>query len=334
MQLKDADNNDLSAVLKETCRIWSPGLPQSQYFDYLSAQLNSNWSRAKKSMRFLVLKDDPLSPPLGALKYYHLAYRVRGLGEPVNIAGLGAIYTLREMRGRGLGKTMVRLAVDRARAEGMEAVLLYSDIGSDFYRSFGFFDLDCRSFEFEMGRYATGETADKFQGYRVEPAFAADGERLRRYYRQWQSRQPLAIARSDCYWRFMLDRDAFIKKHNPGWAPVEAVLPEDPEARGYALFRMGTETLRVLEVCAIAEEVRQALWKALTGVARSRGRSRLEGWESALADIYPGRHLPREAGSMRINLRAKEKGMILALRDEVANWTSIKPAPFLEFDHF
>lgn len=330
MQLKDADNNDLSAVLKETCRIWSPGLPRRQYFDYLSAQLNSDWSRAKKSMRFLVLKDDPLSPPLGALKYYHLAYRVRGLPEPIDIAGLGAIYTLREKRGMGLGKTMVGLALERARAEGMAAVLLYSDIGSDFYRSFGFFDLECRSFAIETN-FTDG--TDNYRGYRLEPAFAADGERLRRYYQRWQSRQPLAISRSDSYWRFMLDRDAFIKKHNPDWAHVEAVMPEDPDESGYALFRMGTETLRVLEVCA-GEESRLGLWKALLAVAASRGRSRLAGWESALVDFYPDQQLPREVGSMHINMRSREKGMILVLRQEVANWTSTKPVPFLEFDHF
>ncbi|MGD9680549.1 MAG: GNAT family N-acetyltransferase [Candidatus Obscuribacterales bacterium] len=330
MELKDADNNDLSAVLKETGRIWSPGLSQRQYCDYLSAQLKNPWAR--KSMRFLVLKEDPESPPLGALKYYHLSYRTRGLRETVGVAGLGAIFTPPERRGQGLGKTMVKLALARAEAEGMAAVMLYSDIGSDFYLQFGFSELE--SFRFESELIGTGEPADKIQGFCVEPASAADRERLGRYYQRWQSRQPLAISRPDSYWHLMLDRDAFIRRHNPAWAPLEALLPAaDSHSQGYALFRTGSQTLRVLEVCA-GEESREAIWRALIAVAANRGRSRLEGWESALAGFYPDRSLPSEVGSMRINMRLKEKGMILALRQAVANWSSIKPVPFLEFDHF
>ncbi|MCA9806062.1 MAG: GNAT family N-acetyltransferase [Cyanobacteria bacterium HKST-UBA02] len=330
MELKDADNNDLSAVLKETCRIWSPGLSQRQYFDYLSAQISNPWAR--KSMRFLVLKEDPESPPLGALKYYHLSYRARGLREPVEVAGLGAIFTPPEKRGQGLGKTMVKLALARAEAEGMAAVMLYSDIGSDFYLQFGFSPLDSLRFESEL--IETGEPADKIEGYCVGSAIAADGERLRRYYQRWQSRQPLAISRSDSYWHFMIDRDAFIHRHNPTWAPLEAIMPTaDSDSQGYALFRTGRQSLRVLEVCA-GEESREEIWRALVAVAATRGRSRLEGWESALAGFYPDRDLPSEVRSMRINMRLKEKGMILVLRQAVANWRSIKPVPFMEFDHF
>ena len=68
------------------------------------------------------------------------AYRFEALldGQPIQVAGLGAVFTAPPARGRGAARELIEQLLERAAADGADLALLFSEIGPEYYARLGF----------------------------------------------------------------------------------------------------------------------------------------------------------------------------------------------------
>ena len=59
-------------------------------------------------------------------------------GQPIAVAGIGAVFTSPASRGRGAARELIERLLERAAADGADLALLFSEIGPDYYARLGF----------------------------------------------------------------------------------------------------------------------------------------------------------------------------------------------------
>jgi predicted N-acetyltransferase YhbS len=127
-----AEGRILDRILDDTYPIWNDGLTRSAYGRYYTAQIATPWGRAHLRRFALVEGDDVLASAK--------LYRFDGVldGQPVQVAGLGAVFTTPGARGRGAARDLIARLLEQAAAQGADLALLFSEIGPDYYARLGF----------------------------------------------------------------------------------------------------------------------------------------------------------------------------------------------------
>ncbi|MDX1986816.1 MAG: GNAT family N-acetyltransferase [Candidatus Obscuribacter sp.] len=333
-------------ILKETHRIWSGGLTYYSYLDYLQRQASSAWGRRNLRMRALQLAVPTKAETVSigsSCKTYNLTLRARnqaGKACHLNFVGLGAIYTPEAYRGRGYARVLLKLLEEEATAQGKDGLLLFSDIGSDFYSSCGFQEMSAATFTLELRPTGSVDACD----YQVVSLSDYPSGALQRHYSRWLARERLAVERSEDYFNYKIMKESYLHRHSKLSWPELLVLTA-PEMNGYAILELGGATVRVLEI--IAQEP-EPFFKAILHFAMSRKARRIRGWESVLAALAPGFDLRRYLlSSVEKNRKIltdfyfEERTwgcpMILPLKPgleaEFSEWSNFSPCPILELDH-
>src|SRR5258708_1627295 len=93
----------------------------------------ARWARSWYSWRALVDDDGRV---LSSLKLYRPAMRLGAVEG--RAAAIGAVFTPRGLRRRGHAAALIRATVAQAESNGDSAALLFTDIGTEYYRAFGF----------------------------------------------------------------------------------------------------------------------------------------------------------------------------------------------------
>lgn len=132
LRLETASDAALDQILRETYPLWGGGLAFDAYAKYQAAERRTAWGRAH--VERMALYDGPRL--LASAKRYDLSARIDGRIR--RVLGLGALFTPRELRGRGAASAMVAHLVDAANTEGFEFALLFSDIGPALYERLEF----------------------------------------------------------------------------------------------------------------------------------------------------------------------------------------------------
>jgi predicted N-acetyltransferase YhbS len=127
-----AEGPVLRKILAETHKIWSDGLTPSAYERYWAAQLATPWGR--RGLRRYALMDG--ETVLASAKLYTFDAMLDG--NPVRVAGFGAVFTQPEHRGRGAARDLIERLLENAAANGADLALLFSEIGADYYERLGF----------------------------------------------------------------------------------------------------------------------------------------------------------------------------------------------------
>lgn len=132
MQLVPARDAILEQILDETWRIWSDGLTREAYARYNEAQMKTPWGRRSLDRMALVEAGRVLS----SAKRYMLRARIDNRG--IRVLGIGAVFTPPVLRSRGGATALIERLLEGARRDGMDAALLFSEIGASYYERFGF----------------------------------------------------------------------------------------------------------------------------------------------------------------------------------------------------
>jgi predicted N-acetyltransferase YhbS len=127
-----AEGPVLRAILVETHKIWSEGLTPLAYERYWAAQIATPWGR--RGLRRYALMDGETA--LASAKLYTFDAMLDG--NPVRVAGLGAVFTQPEFRGRGAARDLIEGLLEKATADGADLALLFSEIGANYYERLGF----------------------------------------------------------------------------------------------------------------------------------------------------------------------------------------------------
>jgi GNAT superfamily N-acetyltransferase len=132
LTLTPATGPVLDQILRDTYPIWGGGLSPEAYAKFQVGQRRTSWGGAHIE-RVALLDGSRL---LASAKRYDLTARIDGRIR--RVLGIGAVFTTRELRGRGAASALLAHLVDAANTEGFEFALLFSDIGPSLYERLDF----------------------------------------------------------------------------------------------------------------------------------------------------------------------------------------------------
>jgi GNAT superfamily N-acetyltransferase len=133
MRLVRAEGPLLDHILDHTYPIWNEGLTRAAYGKWNAAQMRTPWGR-ERLHRFALVDD--AGHLLASAKRYRFDARLDG--REVQMAGLGAVFTPPERRGRGYAGQVVERILEQERRDGVVMAGLFSEIGEEYYRHLGF----------------------------------------------------------------------------------------------------------------------------------------------------------------------------------------------------
>jgi GNAT superfamily N-acetyltransferase len=355
MALEQANWHDILPVLHENRGIWSSGLSTHDYHDYIWLQMNHPWGR--RNYRYFVYKER--GEVVSCCKLYNLIMTARG--KHYRVRGLGAIYTREEFRGQNFARSMVEDVIEFCALEDIDAIVLFSDIGADFYQSFGFVELGSANFSvslkpklsFPSASFKTPEEATstpsalakpKVERAKTQALSHNDVPWLAMHYRRWLRYQPFGVYRCDHYWHYKISRENFLHANSKlSWPALEITKLElDSNIGGYAITEVGGATMRILEIVG-CDQARPLLWKGLFERAFACGYHRIRGWESVIRDFEPNYKLNKLVpvtngceqmlGELLYTERDWGRCMLQPLNPEIESWLNVNPCPLLELDH-
>ncbi len=189
----------IRSVLRESHALWGAGLSVADYVGMWEEMAESRWGRAWYSWRALV---DDQGSVLSSLKLYRPALR---LGEAKGrAAAIGAVFTPRALRRRGHAAELIRAVLDEAVERGDRSALLFTDIGTEYYRALGFTPLPC---EDAVGTLAGAATRAP-RGVTFRAMTVDDIDAVASAYDASCAGRPIAFLRDRDHWEFLLLRAA------------------------------------------------------------------------------------------------------------------------------
>jgi predicted acetyltransferase len=353
MTIEPADWHDVLQVLHETYRIWSPGLTKAAYQQYIWGQMSHSWS--KNHYRYLVYKRN--GSIAASCKTYELVMTARG--REYRVLGIGSVYSRLQFRGTGAATAMLEDLVESAMKQEYDGMLLYSEIGPEFYERLGFEELGAADFSIfkadsehpsrvndeqatQSNEAKPSETAATIQPVPLQYDHIAW---LVRHHSRWLRGEPYGCVRSEQYWHYKLTKEKFLQKHSQlSWPTLQLIsLPEDDHDGGYMIVETGGSTLRLLEVVG-SEKARLNLWKNLLQLSAESNYHRVRGWESGVKVLAPRFSLTsvlpdqstqaRYFAPVEYSERDWGRAMVLPINPELEKWHNELLCPLLELDHF
>jgi GNAT superfamily N-acetyltransferase len=339
MPLKPLSSIDALPVLHETRTIWSAGLKVDEYYDFNEMQRHDTWGRRNLQLFGYETTDGQIA---ASLKLYQLTMTSRGQEYPCY--GVGAIFSRKKFRGRGFGGKMVQAVIEKAKQDEQAALLLFSDIGVEFYEQYGFREIG--SLELSIVVDEKKIDRNKLLGidYVVTPLPEIDFDLLERHHRRWLRRRPFGVSRSLDYFAYKARKENFLNVHSGlPWPMLHVITVTNGSSDlAYAIYEIGGANLRVLELVS-APTLVEAIWKAIYLEALKHEIRRIKSWESNILELSPGYSLKSFLLStvykqdftptIYYSQRSWGKVMILPLENSVLPWLRSFPSPILELDH-
>ena len=204
-------------------------------------------------------------------------------------AGIGAVFTPPELRGRGYATALLGAFLDAERAAGVDFAYLFSDIHPAFYERIGFLSLPSRLMTLRAGALDGRRIA-------VTTLDEDDAAAVRRCFEQSEARRPFAFARTALDWKWLHAR-----RGAPEYAGAHLTLAMR-RGRGVAAYVTGRRVpgadAFALDEIAYARDGDAALVAPLLRAAAGDLR-RIQGWlpPAPLRDVLPSGAVRRRIGA-------------------------------------
>jgi GNAT superfamily N-acetyltransferase len=263
----------IRSVLRESHALWGAGLSVADYVGMWEELADSRWGRAWYSWRALVDEQDRV---VTSLKLYRPMLR---LGHAVGRAcAIGAVFTPRAFRRRGLAASLIRATCDEARERGDASALLFTDIGTEYYRSLGFSSLPC---EDAIGSLP-GALSAAARGVTFRSMTPDDIDAVASAHDAACARLPIAVMRDRDHWEFLLLRAAtfFRRLDHSGLEHRFMIAMEASRPIGYlvAVLGPGEWNLRDAEAFDGDPATLARLLESGAAQARAAGATTVWGW--------------------------------------------------------
>jgi GNAT superfamily N-acetyltransferase len=178
------------AVLPQTEALWAGARTFDEYVAEFRATAASAWG--KRRFRTVGLRVG--GALVASCKRYE---RVLRCGERTYAAaGIGAVFTPEELRGRGYATALIAAFLDAERAAGTDLAYLFSDIHPAFYEKLGFVALPSRTISLR---------AEMLSPERIDVVALGAGDdmtAMRRVFAALDARRPFAFARTPLDWEW------------------------------------------------------------------------------------------------------------------------------------
>jgi GNAT superfamily N-acetyltransferase len=182
-------------VLPRSQSLWAGARTLEEYVAEFEAAAASAWGRRRFRTVGLRVEGELVA----SCKRYE---RLLRCGERrYRAAGIGAVFTPPELRGRGYATALLGAFLDAERAAGTDLAYLFSDTHPAFYERLGFAALPSRTISLR---------ADALPAERVEVAALGthDEGAVRRVFDALDTRRPFALARTPLDWEWQRMRAA------------------------------------------------------------------------------------------------------------------------------
>jgi predicted N-acetyltransferase YhbS len=286
-------------VLPLTAPLWAGERSYERYVEHTGDIVHSGYGRRHyRTMGFYA--DGAL---VASFKRYERTLRTGA--QRLRAAGIGAVFTPQEMRGRGYASAMLATELDASCDDGVDFAYLFSDIRPQFYAELGFIALPSRS---------TSLRSDNLPATRVEVARLEDRDWIgvQRCFELSERHRTCGFARTPLVWEWLRLRMRHGSEH-PESIETNLVVRRGRAIAAYVLgARMPQDDAYVLDEFGFADAEAATLIPALLRGAAGDLR-RITGWLPPL----PAREtIPR--GSVR--KRAKAILMVAPLSRDARQW--------------
>jgi len=263
----------IRSVLRESHALWGAGLSVADYVGMWEEMADSRWGRAWYSWRALV---DDEGRVLSSLKLYRPMLR---LGEATGrAAAIGAVFTPRGYRRRGHAAALIRATCDEAGRRGDRSALLFTDIGTEYYRGLGFASLPCEDF---LGSLPAAP-ARAPRGMTFRSMTVDDLDAVARAHDATSGRRPIAVLRDRGHWEFLLLRATtfFLRLDRSGLEHRFMIAMESSRPIGYLVGVLGPGEWNLREAEAFDGDPGTLARILASGAAeaRSAGATTVWGW--------------------------------------------------------
>ena len=245
-RLVDAEPSHVERIYRESYALWGAGLTRRDYRELWDEIRATHWG--SRYARFLVWLAEG-GEVLSSLKVYRP--RVRAFGNEARAIVLGAIFTPRAKRRRGYAAAAVRAALDYGRSAGATTALLFSDIGTRYYESFGFREIPADE---QWGPIPMNVKSPP--GWTLREMLPGDLPEIVRMHDAFCAERPFAILRDVHHWEFVRTRATrFFERLGSAHVRQRWRIAEvGGEVQGYLLTVEGRGEWNIREVGAAAGE--------------------------------------------------------------------------------
>lgn len=197
--MRFATRAHIEGIFEENHPLWGGPLTPDQYRDYWFSLFLTPWGAS--NLRYMALTEEEDGPLLSSLKLYRFTGRL--FGEPVVIAGIGAVYTPKAQRTFGSASLLVSEVLDYMQKKKGAIALLHTEIGLPFYERLGFVPLPAHE---TRGPLTVPQPARPSQAVEVRDVALKDAKALASYQTHVNEGLPFSIERDAAYWEFLLYR--------------------------------------------------------------------------------------------------------------------------------
>jgi predicted N-acetyltransferase YhbS len=290
LTVKNAGPGTLAILTGLWHRVWYGHVTPESHHAYRMRMLTSPWAR--RHIQVLALEEG------GAVRsgMIVLSHTMRLRGKKVKVAGVAAVVTDPDHRGRGFANRLIAIAHRRFVDSGHDAAMLFTEIGTAYYAKLGYITWPVVKHLLEL------PAPERARGLKIAPATAADLPDQARLYAAVQDRYDLALVRPRPLWRHVIARSR--------WRD-EVLEPVDGTTVAHDPHRWIARTARGVAVAyARAVPREDDLWVAEAGYA--------PGHAPALAQLlaHRGRALDRAKLALAASPRLVEELGLPAIKSE------------------
>jgi GNAT superfamily N-acetyltransferase len=251
-------------ILPLTEPLWARGRTLQTYTDETTKLAQTTYARS--SYRTIALSDGHAM--LSTFKRYERGARWKN--ERLQALGIGAVFTPEPLRGQGFASAMLAMALDAARASGIDFAFLFSDIRPQFYKDIGFTELPSRSISFRADSLDTSRIDAQTIGER-------DWTAVRSCFDAMETMRDFALTRSPAVWNWMRTRIASNSRHDHA-QPVNLAVRKGRSIAAYVIGRREPRhDAYVIDELAFGSDESRDLIPALLRLAAGDLR-RIAGW--------------------------------------------------------
>ena len=276
MQLRLAAADEKLARDALTHSAWGQRLTVAQYLERERRLRSHAWAR--EAMRTWLLVDGGVVASCETF-----AMNASLAGKPGVVEGVASVFVEDRLRGRGLASEMFRHLIERLRAEGAFASILYSDVGEALYSRLGY--VSRPAFDRVFGS-AAGNPAELGARIFDEHAIASELAAAPR------PDDALLVWPSALQLDWHLERErayaALLGKPRPRWHGAAA-----GNSRAFWCGDLKNDRLVILLLAAEPLEEATALIEAARRVAHQAELGQVVLWEYAAPFELPGERVPR-----------------------------------------
>jgi len=307
--LRPGTESEIVKVLTGSKQVWGAGISLEDYVEYHRLIRHHPWS--KNHFQHLVLADE-LGDIFSSCKIYYHQARVDS--ELFKLAGVGAVFTPAAFRGKGYAQQMLEHILDELRESGYDLVMLFSDIGPEYYTRLDFRLI--RKYDPVYSFLNLPPPPPAVEVYEYLP------EELLEWHLAFAPKSRFALTRTRDYFQLLSERIDWHRKYM-GFREQRVLVAREDQS--YLWVDLSRFRLIVRDFAAASDPPDQALSRLLAGLQARFNFREITGWLPPEFERYPclklrEKHLRNKTILMMTALNEKARAIFSLPDDEIHFW--------------